>query len=289
MVECNDKSYKKSRSTRIRHFFLAIVFSSLCVFPRTCFAQTDPSLTIHFVDAGYGDCSVIQLPSGKMILVDTGSRSSASAILAYLATLKVEVIDQVILTHPHENHFGGLKEILDRLAVVEVFMNGDDRGEEGFSELIRSLEKKGIIPKVLKRGDTIDHPTDNIQLRILHPDQLKDSVNAGSLVTLLQYRDFSFVFFSDIEEAQQKDVIRQYPEIKRAQGVSVPHHGRSISEEFVQAFVGKIFIASTGPSRWGPANEEQLNRLIGDVYRTDKQGPITLTTDGQRAKVIYGN
>ena len=66
----------------------------------------------------------------------------------------------------------------------------------------------------------------------------------------------------------------------------IPHRGGPLSEAFNEAFQGKLFIVSTGPNRWGLPHEDQLKRLNGTVYRTDKNGTIIVESDSNTLKVV---
>ena len=69
---------------------------------------------VHFLDVGYGDAVVLQRPDGQTTLIDAGPAESAHRVKAFLKARGIEGIHTVILTHPHDNHCGGLQECVCR-------------------------------------------------------------------------------------------------------------------------------------------------------------------------------
>lgn len=84
----------------------------------------------------------------------------------------------------------------------------------------------------------------------------------------------------DLEPEGQKELLDAFPGLSGVDAVKVPHHGGSLSDEFLKAFEDKVFIISTGDNKWGWPKEEELRRLKGRVYRTDQDGTALLESDG---------
>jgi len=243
------------------------------------------SVRIHFIAVGYGDAALVELPDAAVIMIDAGPGSAAPNIIAYLDSLKVSAIDIAVITHPHKNHFDGFISIMEKYDVGRMYINGDQRGEEGYNELIQLLKEKNIPVEILKRGDHLNGLPKDVSVEILNPPDLQSSVNGNAIVSWLKYKDTSVLFLSDIMEKNQRELIEAYPEINSSDCISVPHHGVSLSEEFIEHFVNKVFIVSTGPSEFGKVDEKALKRLNGRIYRTDILGTLILESDGKTIKV----
>ena len=83
---------------------------------------TDGQLTVHFIDVGQGDAILIQFPSGQNMLIDAGGRQAADTVINYLRQQRVQTIDHCIVTHPHEDHIGGLAAVIDTFAIGQVYL-----------------------------------------------------------------------------------------------------------------------------------------------------------------------
>ncbi len=243
-------------------------------------------LRVTFLNVGYGDSTLIEFPGGTVALIDAGIPEAAPMIRQYLRDRGIEKIDWAIATHPHTNHFGGFLGFNDAVPIEKVAINPDKRADEGYVEWLDSLKEKGIPVRELKTGDTIDVEDDDITIDVLHPDHLKYSVNGASLVVQLKYRWFDMVLFSDVLLKEQDMLIEKYPEIKNADVITIPHHGRDISDLFIKTFRNKKFVASTGFYEPLPLDEERLSQLDGEVYRTD-HGHIVVETNGWMTDIGY--
>ena len=107
---------------RILLGILLLIILALCIFsvivppaswkyyvglPQVTSAQ-EGELRVHFLDVGQGDCTLVELPDGKVMLIDGGDGSGASNknLLRHLNALKIEVIDYLIVTHTDADHCG---------------------------------------------------------------------------------------------------------------------------------------------------------------------------------------
>jgi len=267
-------------------FILTIFFCLIFYFLSSSFSLADqPSLLVHFLDVGYGDAILIQLPSQKVGMIDAGSFQMEKRLEAYLKENHISAVQWAVISHPHENHFGGLGVIIDQFDLQQVFINEDERAEEGYTELLKRLHKSNIPVHTWKKGDRLELGED-ITLEVLHPDQLLDTVNGSSLICLLTYKKVAFLFMADADwtDIQDKEVFLS--QVKAMEVATVPHHGVGLSPDFVENFRNKIFILSTGENQWGSVAEEQVRQLKGTVYRTDQDGTIVIASDGFTVKRI---
>ena len=120
------------RGRKIKYILLAaLVFfaAGLCVFsafyPASTWkyyvklpevaARKEGELKIHFLDVGQGDCTVLEFPDGRSMIIDGGDGTfdNTAAILRYLNALKIKKPDFMLLTHSDSDHCGGLDEVLE--------------------------------------------------------------------------------------------------------------------------------------------------------------------------------
>lgn len=259
-------------------------------------------LRAHFIDVGYADAILLEFPpptgrglpaDATTMLVDAGDASHSSSrreptgrLMFYLKANQIREIDTVIITHPHQNHFGGLRKIAGRIPIGRVFHNGDPNAEEGYATLLMYLGRKHIPVEVLRYGQEIRYLTDSVTVEVLNPPDLNDSPNNNALALWIKHGRVSLLLLADIGPSRQDVLLQAFPDIRQADCVQVPHHGGPLSDAFIEAFQGKTFIVSTGPNRWGLPHEDQLKKLNGTVYRTDRHGTIIVESDGIALKVV---
>lgn len=236
---------------------------------------------IHFLDVGYGDAIIIKRPDGHATLIDAGSKAAAVNIKEFLGEKGIFAVNTVVLTHPHENHCGGLEGLAPIIKANELFFNGDTGGDEACGGI---LEAVGMAIKTVRAGDVIYEGRDYL-LKVLHPSVLGPGTNDNSLVLWLKAEGKGFLFTADIGTVQQAALVREFPFISQAHAVQVPHHGDAVIPSWKANFPRAVFIMSTGKNPYGLPSKETLNALAGKLYRTD-QGAITLTSKGKEISIV---
>lgn len=248
-------------------------------------------LRVHFLDVGYADAIFVEFPDQTNMIIDAGDESSGDKVTAYLKKRNITRIDTVLITHPHQNHFGGLGAVMREIPIGRFFHNGDRHGEEGYPELLEELNRRRIPIGILRRGRGFDSLPAAVTIEVLHPADVEDdsNPNANSVVIYLRYGKTSILLMADIEEDQQAQLMRVYgATLKDVDCVKVPHHGGPLSDSFVYGFSDAAFIVSTGSNAWGLPREEDLRRLQGKIYRTDQDGTIVVETDGENMTITQG-
>ena len=83
-------------------------------------APIQEQLWVQFIDVGQADSILLEC-DGKFALIDGGNGGDGSAVVAYLAMQGAEKLDLVVATHPHEDHIGGLSDVIDLIPVDTVW------------------------------------------------------------------------------------------------------------------------------------------------------------------------
>ncbi len=243
------------------------------------------SLRVHFIAVGYGDAILIQLPQDHNILLDAGPQESGNVLAQYLKKAGVKNLDKVIISHPHRNHFGGMKKIIDQWSPEHLLTNGQSDGEEGYAQFLKECEKKGIVVSHLRRPAKLLTGT-STHITVLNPDAPGGSVHDNCLVLWLKFHETSFLLTADIEPDHLDRLLELHPFIKKNAVIQIPHHGFSLSEKLLTLPPETIFVISTGNNPWGLPDENTLKRLPGKLYRTDRDGHIVLESDGRNVRKI---
>jgi competence protein ComEC len=243
-------------------------------------------LTVHFLDVGQADCTLIQLPNGEEALIDTGNYGDGSYITSYLKNLNVDDIEYLILTHPHEDHIGSAKEIINNFAIEKIYMPDVVTDSNFYESTMFAIENKDIEIIFAKPGlKIIDSP--DLKFQLLSPKSMYYSeLNEYSAAARLEYSNTSFLFTGDAESVSELEMLGGDFKLD-SDVLKAGHHGgrTSSSSDFLQAVTPEYSIISCGEDNsYGHPHIETLNRLsdIGsEIYRTDELGTIVVRSDGQ--------
>ncbi|MBI4431369.1 MAG: MBL fold metallo-hydrolase [Candidatus Omnitrophica bacterium] len=236
-------------------------------------------INIHVLDAGYADSSFIQLPSGKKILVDTGSYESKDRVMQFLKEKNVSHLDLVVITHPHDNHYGGLQILNDNISIHELITSDLENIPEDLRLTYQALHRKNVLLKEARRGQVLMLEP-NMELAFHHPDRLIHEPNADSLVLQITYQRTILLFPGDIPPAIQTELVFSNTLTKNPDWVLLPHHGGQISEEFFHLVENSIKVMSTGPhDTWKAPLPETVARFPQNLYRTDLEGDLFFTVE----------
>lgn len=247
-------------------------------------------LIIKVFNVGYGDAILLIPPRSSPILVDTGSEDHVHVIVDWLKENDVDHIGSLIITHPHDDHFGGALRLLDAVSFKKFYYNGDDQqADQGFDQLMAKIMESGIPVRVLKKDDRLSFKPDDFSITTLHPQTLDHSANENSMVLLLRYKEISVLLTADIQPRQQLALLKIYPALAETDAVQIPHHGGRLDDSFARLMNNKIIFMSTGPNEYQKPYKEEIEKVSGRIFRTDLQGMITLTTNGYDIKVSTEN
>lgn len=224
-------------------------------------------LSVIFIDVGQGDSILIHTDSTN-ILIDTGPEGNAQNIKSILNQLEINKLNYLIITHQHDDHMGSLEQ-LRRLISID----------------------NEIIPTENTKMSGMTQTFNDITLEFLGPIYLSDNLNNMSLVIKLTYKNKTFLFMADAESEEEANLIRQYNENLKADVIKVGHHGSdsSSSLDFLTLVQPEYAVISVGKDNdYGHPHQATLNALqqVGaKVYRTDRDGTIVCTTDGE--KIVF--
>ncbi len=256
--------------------------------------RLSPRLEITFIDVGQGDAALIRTPAGEEILIDGGGflipgkphpfDVGREVVLPYLKRKGVKKIDLMILSHPHPDHYGGLQAIVDALPVKEFWWNGQSFPDTTFDALMNRLQgaKLREIHAPLSRGFGA------VRLDLLYPEKITPAlgINDNCLVVKLTYGNSSFLFAGDIEEYAEQQ-LASAPGDLHATVLKIPHHGSrtSSSVPFIDAVAPRFAVASLADGNMFHFPHEgvleKYERRGIKVFRTDQNGAVTFTTNGQ--------
>ncbi len=287
------KEWKRRRAI---HFAMAIgVIIALLVW-LPIFRGGKSALEVVFLDVGQGDCIYVEFPGGQNLLIDGGRnypRDMGRCIIApFLRNRGIDSVDVVIATHADADHIGGLVYVLDHFFVNYVI----EGGSKSYSKVYRDFERKtkewGVVKELAARGDSIEgYP--GAELVFLNPPRqtpLEWGSNDRSLVLRLKKGDTAFLFTGDAAFEAERSMIASGMDL-RATVLKVGHHGSRFSsgERFLEAVHPMAAVISVeAHNSYGHPHPSVLKRLKAHkmrVYRTDKDGAITMRVRGDKIEI----
>ncbi len=287
-----------------KKWLFATVSGILIYFFLTSFQLGNKTITMTFINVGQGDSAFIQFPNNRNLLIDGGDYSAGKRILVpYLRRLGINRIDTVILTHPHNDHVGGLVHILDNFDVGKVIDGKQAQFDpEYYPEFCSLIQQKHIEWKQANQGEYLDIFS-SATVRFIHPvlkELTKNSIgeqryssseiNNNSIVLQLIYGRVTALFAGDIEQETEKKLVQEAIPLG-AMILKVPHHGSAVSSEisFLQNVHPQVAIISVGKRNTfnlpSPRTISKLNQLQSQIYRTDEDGAVVIQSDGISVKL----
>lgn len=243
----------------------------------------DGKLEVHFIDVGQGDSTLI-ICDGEAMLIDAGDNDKGTLVQSYLLANDVDSLRYMIGTHPDADHIGGMDVILYKFDCDTVIMPDVSKDTATYRDVIDTMEQKGYKNTLPVVGDT--YTLGSAVFTILSPSRTYSDVNNSSVAILLTYGDTRFLFTGDAKEEAEEDILDTGISVQ-ADVYKAGHHGSSTSssEGFLQAVNPAYCVISCGEDNsYGHPHSEVLNSLRAmdiQVFRTDEQGSIIATSDGE--------
>ncbi len=250
-------------------------------------------LVVDVLDVGQGDAILIRTPAQKTILIDAGDKGSG--VVEQMTRLGVDHLDMVVATHPHADHIGSMEAVVRALPPKVYLDNGLSHTTQTYASLMTAVEANPAIAyKTAQRGQVFNLD-DGARLEVLFPDTsqpfrgTRSDLNSNSVVLRLVHGDDCFLFPGDAEEPTERALIEA--QMGACDVLKVAHHGgrHSTIEPMLAMVKPSIAVISVGiGNRYKHPGDETLARLDAakaTVYRTDRDGRVTLLSDGTRIRV----
>lgn len=243
------------------------------------------SVVVRYLDVGQADSILVQ-SEGINMLIDAGTNSSGQTVVKDLEDLGVTKIDYLIGTHPHEDHIGGMDDIIKNFDIGIIYMPKIQTNTKTFEDVLDAVSEKGLKITSPKKGDEFEVGGARCEIMT---DRIEDTsnLNLSSIVIRMTYGTQSFLFMGDAEKENEET--RQWPQTTV---LKVGHHGSSTSSstQFLNEVQPQISVISVGKdNKYGHPTKTTINKLEKiktKIYRTDESGTITITITSDGKKCI---
>ena len=238
-------------------------------------------LEIYYFDVGQAD-SILIKENNYNILIDAGNNEDGENLVSYLKKeLNINKFNMVVGTHPHEDHIGGLDNIINEFDIDTILMPNATSTSETFESVLNSIENKNYKITVPKIDEEFNY--DNIKLKVLYTGTNEKDLNNNSIVLKLTYLNNKFLFTGDATSKVEKKLLKKDIE---SDVLKIGHHGSeySTTNDFLDKVNPKYAIIEVGKNNTYKHPKQitldKLNAKNIKIYRTDLDGTIKLTSDG---------
>lgn len=250
------------------------------------FKEISSNLSVSYLDVGQADSILIE-NNGEVMLIDAGNNEDGELLVKYFNQKGITDFKYVVGTHPHEDHIGGLDDVINNFKIETIYMPDAITTTKTFMDVLDAIEGNNMTYKVPKIQEifTLGEAT----IEVLYTGNDVRDLNNTSIVLRLNFGNTSFLFTGDATEKSEKELLKSGVKLE-ADVLKVGHHGSkySTTDEFLRKVNPKYAVISVGEGNSYKHPEsvilEKLENKGIEIHRTDLEGTIVVTSDGNNIK-----
>lgn len=252
--------------------------------------EVTSDLQIYYFDVGQAD-SILILNNDTAMLIDAGNNADGPLLVDYIKNkLKINKIDIVVGTHPHEDHIGGIDDIINNFDIEDIYLPEVITTTKTFEDMITAIENKDLAISIPEKGEKFK--LGEADFEVIYTGTDDKDLNATSIIINMLYGEKTYLFTGDTTEEVEDTILNQNIDIDV---LKVAHHGSrySSSYEFLKIATPEYAIVSVGEENsYEHPHQEAINRIkkhTNNIYMTKDVGTILLTSDGKEIEIEYLN
>lgn len=243
------------------------------------------TLDITYLDVGQADSILIQ-NKGHNMLIDAGNNEDGPLLVQYFKEQNINKFDYLITTHPHEDHIGGMDDIINNFDIEKIYMPDVTTTTKTFLDVLEAIEKKNMTYDVpnINQNFTLG----NTLFQVIYTGNDKKNLNNSSIILKATFKNTSYLFTGDATSEVEKKILNKNIQ---ATVLKVGHHGSkySTTTDFLNKVNPKYAIISVGKNNsYNHPNQVTINKLEKkniEIHRTDQEGSIFLKSDGKTINI----
>ena len=257
------------------------------IFTESVFNEVNSNLIVSYLDVGQADSILIE-NNKEYMLIDAGNNEDGELLVKYFNQKEITNFKYLVGTHPHEDHIGGLDDVINNFDVGTIYMPDAITTTKTFTDVLDAIENKGLTYKVPKIQETFT--LGEATLEVIYTGTDTKELNNTSIVLRLVFGETTFLFTGDAEDKAEETILKSGLNIQ-ADVLKIGHHGSkySTTDEFLNEVNPKYAIISVGEGNSYKHPESiVLNKLDDnniEVHRTDLEGTIIVTSDGKNITI----
>lgn len=250
-------------------------------------------LSVHFIDVGQGDCTLVMC-EGHNMLIDAGESDQGKKVVEYLKAQNISRLDYVIGTHPHSDHIGGLRVVVESDIKIDKIIMPKIPDEQvptsyTYTKLLKAIINKGLT---VTKADDSEFDLGCAVINTYTPKKVYKNLNDYSVATKITHGGNSFLITGDLGKQSEKELINRGCNLS-AKVLQAGHHGSR--ESSIKQFLEKVHpsyavIQCGAGNSYGHPHDEALERIskyAEKIYRNDKDGTIVFESDGKGMNINF--
>jgi len=272
--------------------FLIILLFTSCnekeVYVPEEFGETHPSMHMVFPNLDTGKATILELPTGETVLIDCAGTEDFPKLYDVLSQRGIKRIEYVILTSDTLSCTGGLQKLSANFELGDIYISYQMKGINDFRKICQNNSNKDCSLYLVCEGTRI-FDFEGVSIDVLSSKIAKTSNGESASVCLyISYNDVSLFYEGDGDYIAEREIVSTMKGSIKSEVIVVPHCGKEYipSEELLNETRPKFAVIPIYSDVYPRESlVKTLTQFGSEILRTDRDGNISIVTDGKEIDV----